>query len=444
MAQRFVRNESGVTMGLTVIMIVLIGVMGAGLLTFVSRDLDAVVQVNQGQKAFEMADAGVKAAKRQLISDPDPKRYDGSNIGIVDSDWAYDPAVAGGDGVNLNMEGNTVNVQIQSDTPSPGLYTVVSTGGSAGDAKRRVEAVYRYSSSLGVPASYFTRTNLTLRGSARTSGISLFALGNVAVEGGARIGDVKDEYFQKWAATNDTYTYPNSFNSTARPTEKAGIGALGNLTVTGNAATVANIAKGTKSFDRATNPRVVGDFAADGTPGQQSTELAFPFNTAENAADINALRRRAQALEAATGDDYYRDGVSGNQTISNWPSNSDYDTVVFYEFASYSSTNNVSYTDNGTCTPPENKGIIVVNRGNFSVAGGTQFSGGILVYGGGTPDVSKGTYSSTGNGCLTGYANSTGLLDIGGNPTAGAVPALNTLPALADGMTLLSWRELYQ
>ena len=35
MIRRFARDESGITMAVTVFMVVLIGVMGAGLLTFV-------------------------------------------------------------------------------------------------------------------------------------------------------------------------------------------------------------------------------------------------------------------------------------------------------------------------------------------------------------------------------------------------------------------------
>ena len=69
MVRRLIKDESGATMGLAVIMIVLIGVMGAGLLTFVATDLTAVAEASQGQKAFEMADAGVEAAKNQLKLD---------------------------------------------------------------------------------------------------------------------------------------------------------------------------------------------------------------------------------------------------------------------------------------------------------------------------------------------------------------------------------------
>src|SRR5215212_6545970 len=68
-ARRFVKDESGMTLALAIMMIVLIGVMGAGLLSFVNRDLNTVVEENRGQRAFEMADAGVNAARRQLASD---------------------------------------------------------------------------------------------------------------------------------------------------------------------------------------------------------------------------------------------------------------------------------------------------------------------------------------------------------------------------------------
>jgi hypothetical protein len=75
-ARRLVRDESGMTMGLAVIMIVLIGVMGAGLLTFVRSDLNSVIEENKGQKALDIADAGVQAAKAHLRVDPFRQHYD--------------------------------------------------------------------------------------------------------------------------------------------------------------------------------------------------------------------------------------------------------------------------------------------------------------------------------------------------------------------------------
>src|SRR5215217_504842 len=103
-ARRFVDDESGMTLALAIIMIVLIGVMGAGLLTFVNRDLGTMVEENRGQQAFEMADAGVYAAKRQLTSDCSANadcqgHYNGSGTpSLADNQWS---GAGGGSGLNL-------------------------------------------------------------------------------------------------------------------------------------------------------------------------------------------------------------------------------------------------------------------------------------------------------------------------------------------------------
>src|SRR5919107_1431494 len=113
--RRFVDDESGMTMGLVVIMILLIGVMGAGLLTFVSRDMETVLQANQGQQAQEMADAGLAAAKRHLsITDALPKHYETADT-ADNSPW-YDNAPdnqSGASGQPLTFNGNEVLVGIR-------------------------------------------------------------------------------------------------------------------------------------------------------------------------------------------------------------------------------------------------------------------------------------------------------------------------------------------
>ena len=76
MIEKLVKDESGIALGLAVIMILLIGVMGAGLLVFVRNDLEAVVEVNQGQKAFDIADAGIAAASAHLRYDRIAAHYD--------------------------------------------------------------------------------------------------------------------------------------------------------------------------------------------------------------------------------------------------------------------------------------------------------------------------------------------------------------------------------
>src|SRR5829696_532070 len=78
-------------------MVVVVGVLGAGLLTFVATDLQSVVEVNQGQKAFDIADAGVQLAKAQLRKDSFRQHYDmirsndcveGIRVGPAADNWS--------------------------------------------------------------------------------------------------------------------------------------------------------------------------------------------------------------------------------------------------------------------------------------------------------------------------------------------------------------------
>jgi hypothetical protein len=76
MIHRFARDESGMTMALAIMMVLLIGVMGVGLLTFVQNDIKSVIEANKGQRAFNIADAGVQAAKAHLRVDSFREHYD--------------------------------------------------------------------------------------------------------------------------------------------------------------------------------------------------------------------------------------------------------------------------------------------------------------------------------------------------------------------------------
>src|SRR3712207_8662385 len=90
--------------------------MGAGLLTFVRSDLEAVVEVNRGQRALSLADAGVQAARRQLRSDAEPGHYDADAGGNVA--WAH---VAPGEetaGKTLTLERGSVRGGVPEPLPS--------------------------------------------------------------------------------------------------------------------------------------------------------------------------------------------------------------------------------------------------------------------------------------------------------------------------------------
>jgi type II secretory pathway component PulK len=114
------REERGMVLGLAIIIVVVIGVMGAGLLTFVSADFQAVVTVNRGEQAFQLAEAGVEVAKAHLAGDPSP------------SDWSSGELHMGG------VEDNSVSVTVEHVA---GSVEVISTG-RYGETKRKIEAVF--------------------------------------------------------------------------------------------------------------------------------------------------------------------------------------------------------------------------------------------------------------------------------------------------------------
>ena len=119
--RRLLRDESGIAMGLTIIMVVLIGVMGTGLLTLVVTDLQATIEANSGQRAFEMAEAGVEVAKARLAENP-----------------------AGWSSGELRMasgEEGVVAVTIEQRGGEPSYFVATSTG-RWGSARRKIEATF--------------------------------------------------------------------------------------------------------------------------------------------------------------------------------------------------------------------------------------------------------------------------------------------------------------
>jgi Tfp pilus assembly protein PilX len=122
MIRRLLSEERGMVLGLAIIVVVIVGVMGAGLLTFVATDLEAVVAVNRGEQAFELAEAGIEVAKAHLASDSSP------------ADWSSDELHMAG-----MVEGSVI-VTIEYDAES-GTFEAVSTGDYR-ETSRKIEATF--------------------------------------------------------------------------------------------------------------------------------------------------------------------------------------------------------------------------------------------------------------------------------------------------------------
>jgi hypothetical protein len=87
--RRTLAEESGVALGLAVVLIVVIGVMGAGLLTPIVADLQTMAEANRGQQAFEMAEAGIEVAKARLADTPDLAGWSSGELRLADVEEGY-------------------------------------------------------------------------------------------------------------------------------------------------------------------------------------------------------------------------------------------------------------------------------------------------------------------------------------------------------------------
>ena len=121
MIWRLLREERGMALGLAIIVVVIVGVMGAGHLTFVATDLEAVVEVNRGEQAFELAEAGIEVAKAHLANDSSP------------ADWSSEELLMAG------MGEGSVTVTVEYD--ESGSFEAVSTG-EYRETSRKIEATF--------------------------------------------------------------------------------------------------------------------------------------------------------------------------------------------------------------------------------------------------------------------------------------------------------------
>lgn len=462
MMKRLAREEAGMTMALTIFMIVIIGVMGAGLLTFVQKDLESVVEVNKGQNAFEMADAGVQAARQQIRRDADPEHYD------IDStaDAAYYSGVCndpGEDatttdrtpaGENWSYRSPTADVPtpgVTRDVPDSGKFTVtirwlsrapaansgcrapvvegsdpakarffrvVSTGEFNG-AKRKIEAVMSTADN-GVAKAYFTQSTMELNGNSCITNISLFALGQIDT-GNSGGGSGCRPGGNIVSGTDNAYgNWKNSRNPIARPTTNAGIGSPAGIT--GGSKTAG------RDYDNETIPKFVVEDPADG-------QMTFPFDPDSQKGAVDAERLAFYKAEATVSHTY-----SSSQSINDWPADSNYNTVYYVKFTQPNQT--LTWSQNGRCSDPDSakkKGIIVVENGDFKAGGNNdaRFSGTVIVRGGAG---ASGKYTDTGNGCMESYVNSSGTIKVTGNPNPSSNPDVDNTIGYYD-VRVWSWRE---
>jgi len=468
MIKRFPHDESGMAMALAVFTMVLIGVMGAGLLTFVVTDLNTVVEVNQGQRAFEMADAGVQAAKRQLASDSQEDSYDGTG---ADVQWSFAEAnlscpELGGFGMCLeNLDGvagtdDSVNVTIES--LSADSFRVVSTGGY-GEAMRRVEAFYGRDAggSYSIPA-YYTPGNILVEKGARIDGVSLFSgqsiilkdydFGNYGLTGPGdhtKVGG--EDYLGNWNSTE--YEPPTTYNTQPRSVDTAGFAAEGYICRNALSDAVCQeqdqIADGRHGYDRTTDTAFVRKVPPDKDPNDLGT-ISYPFPT--NPPDAEYLKGLAEDQsndQTDSGNNYVNVGAGDELIWDELFPSSDDGRVVFVDLADRNSTFQLSNSSNA-------RGLLVVRCGDLELQ--QKFDGVIIVLkgeGSGCDERARFTHNPSSDDSsdrrIVSYVYAEGTKDYGisisarsrlEQPNEGSAALENA--GGSGSVKLQTWRELYE
>lgn len=481
---KLIGDESGIALPIAIFVMVLVGVMGAGLLVFVRNDLEAVVEVNRGQKAMEIAEAGVALAKRQLKSDNVRRHYDATPVNDcaagqrVGEDWS--PATTGsnaecsdvavpkpsGPGVRKDFAGGrfvvTIQCYVQGDTTCAGItesapgsetaaerryFKITSTGYYPADgsgAVRKVQAIY-YTASLPYPTAYYSFKNIEFVGNASVRGVSFFAKQNIigTQSGSVSIDRTTPALYSHWNTT--LFVPPTQYNTVSRtsslglPLVGVGFGAEGLVCATNTCTSSA--ADGRNDYDSTTGTKgqnlkfVRKPTGAANTPNASGT-ISHPFDPPGNLnTDLPMAYWEEDAREQGT---YKTPAQIGNKIDNSvWPATQTLRNVFFVEAGGQ--TIDIDYRVDKSPIIPE--GVIVVRNGNLSINNASNgFKGIIVVTGDGT---ATGNYTSTGNDTVTGFVIADGTMKIGGTvePSV-AVGDFSSMPAY-HSVNLWSWRECY-
>jgi hypothetical protein len=497
--RRFVKEESGMTMGLVVIMIVLIGVMGAGLLTFVQRDLENVVEVNRGQKAIEVSDAGVQAARRQLLVNSFPNQYNDPNGPATtplspeasNSPWAFDSGsatcgsppemLAAGPGRCITTPEGNVRVTIKYLPPStteaerkdPNFapevlpskdqrdYFRVETDGVFSGARRKIQAIL-VTEDLNLPKAYFATQDIEVGSSSTTiTNVSLFARGNITgLREDMLVGE--DKAYGDWKNDSNNKARLGTTGVLSGATKAAGAGAEGIIEYNPssyNSDQRSAPAANTDRYKRLDFDAGAGSAAPTpdyrfcnkgsacwpaGAP-QPANVISYPFNDGRKL-DAGFLQSIAeQQVNPSTSASNYKTQAAGNVNV---------DSDTFYQVApalssvyvvkfTGASPGNVDLsTNNGQ---PCLSGTLLVINGSVDTANSGEkcFNGIIAVQKDPEYPTTNLEYRNIGNFTLNGFANIEGTMKIRGSVSPIVTNDVLNQPGYHDVKTW-SWRECYK
>lgn len=344
-------GESGVALAMAIVVVVVAGVMGAGILLMVRGDLESTIAASDARRAYYAADAGVQLARRHLLSEPGSHLYDDAKYpgtcrppesieSLADSEWSY-----AGDGVSRSIGGGEFSVRILALGDGCGVperkagerYFRVYSEGRSRSARRLIEATY-VTRDTDAPLAVYTAGDVTLGGSSAVSGGSVFAGGDAEVSGGASISG-EDLMYGDWSESGR--------NKTPRATKSVAVAAVGDVSGASG-----------ETYDRGSSPA----FVAEPSGGN----LTYPFDP-----DYWAERSHLAFMEEVARE---QGNILAGEGFS-WPENSTEATVVYVESGSIEVSAGICSGDD-PC-----RGTLVAGDGDVTVGGGAQFYGAVIATG---------------------------------------------------------------
>lgn len=131
------RNEKGAALPAVLGVLLVVGLLGAGAVTFATAGSDSATEKQASQTAQESAENGLEAAKFQLASSKNPAKYDGKGAG--DFVWAEAKG-----GKKLRFSGDSADrytIVTIKPAAEAGKFDVRSTGHNDGTARKLAAVV---------------------------------------------------------------------------------------------------------------------------------------------------------------------------------------------------------------------------------------------------------------------------------------------------------------
>ncbi|MCA1688129.1 MAG: hypothetical protein LC714_05975, partial [Actinobacteria bacterium] len=305
-----------------------------------------------------------------------------------------------------------------TDYPGGENYFKVTSEGTSGGARRKIEAIL-YTSRLDVPAAYYTPNDIMLQGDIDISGVSFFAGGNIDKNGDVTIDRETSATYGDWDTTS--FSPPSRLNTVPRTDAAgsritgAGLAAEGLVCANGNCSgsSANSVADGIHDYDRYTGTKGSNKlFVRKTDPGEPNAPgtISYPFDP-ENSLDLNFL------MEEAERQGNYRSSAV-DITDSDYPASSNDQTVFFVDAGGAA-----GFLEYGVDRTPEARGTIVVRDGNLTISDSSSgFSGVVIVSGDG---VDTGRYD--GGNSVEGFVVASGDMTIRGSASPSTV-SLTTRP----------------